>query len=124
LVFNALTARVSMVRVVLRHLNGARSAQADVLDIDAQSEVVLGPAGATTVQVASSAAELADRPRARLIPVEGNGRRFVLVDLESPEGVYVNHKRVVDAVLLRPGDVIQLGEAGAEIEFRIEGVLL
>jgi hypothetical protein len=113
-----------MVRVVLRHLNGARSAQADVLDIDAQTEVVLGPAGAATVQVASSPGDLGDRPRARLIPVEGNGRRFVLVDLESPEGIYVNHKRVVDAVLLRPGDIIQLGEGGAEIEFGIEGVLL
>lgn len=56
--------------------------------------------------------------------MEGNGRRFVLVDLESPEGIYVNHKRVVDAVLLRPSDIIQLSPHGAEIEFKIEGPLL
>jgi len=114
-----------MVRVVLRHLNGARSAQADVLNVDTQTEVVLGPAGAAaTVQVASPREDPGGRWQARLIPVEGNGRRFVLVDLESPDGVYVNHKRVVDAVLLRPGDIIQLGAQGAEIEFKIEGPLL
>jgi len=113
-----------MIRVVLRHLNGARAAQADVLDIDAQTEVVIGPAGAATARVASPREDPGGRWQARLIPVEGNGRRFVLVDLQSAEGVFVNHKRVVDAVLLRPGDIIQLGEQGAEIEFKIEGPLL
>ena len=82
------------------------------------------PAGAVTAKVASPREDPGGRWRARLIPVEGNGRRFVLVDLESPEGVFVNHKRVVDAVLLRPGDIIQLGAQGAEIELKIEGPLL
>jgi serine protease Do len=113
-----------MVRVVLRHLTGARAAEADVLDIDAASEVVLGPDGALRVQLDPPRGDPLGRWQARIIPVEGNLRRFVLVDLGSKAGIFVNHRRVADAVLLRPGDVIQLGEQGAEIEFRIEGTLL
>jgi hypothetical protein len=109
-----------MVRVVLKHLNGPRAAQADVLEIDMRNEVVLGQSGAALLRVASPGGDPGGSWQARIIPVEGSGQRFVLVDLNSPAGIYVNKKRVADAVLLRPGDIIQLGEQGAELEFRLE----
>jgi len=112
-----------MVRLVLRHLTGARSNEADVLDLDANSEVVLSREGAVLAHLDSPGGE-PRRWQARIIAVEGNLQRFVLVDLGSREGIFVNHRRVPDALLLRPGDVIQVGEHGPEIEFRIEGDVL
>lgn len=94
-----------MVRIVLTHLTGPRANEAEVIDVDTHAEGVLGSV-------------------ARIIMIEGVNRRFVLVDLGGKEGIFVNRRRIKDAVLLRPGDVLRLGENGPELEFRIEGPLL
>lgn len=109
-----------MPRMVLRHLSGSRSQETDILELENETEVVIGPAGAALVRVHPPRDTLSGQWRARIIPVEGRRRRFVLLNLHSEEGVFVNHRPVSDAVLLRPGDVIQLGEGGAELEFSLE----
>ena len=108
-----------MPRVVLRHLSGSRSLETETLELENETEVVIGPAGAALVRLQQPRDTLPGQWRARIIPVEGRSRRFVLVNLRSDEGVLVNHRPVSDAVLLRPGDVIQLGEGGAELEFNL-----
>ena len=113
-----------MVRVVLTVRTGPRAPQAQILDLEPRAEVIMGETGAAAVQLAPEADPPVGAWKARIIRVEGKTRRFVLVDLGSPGGVFVNHRRIKDAVLLRAGDIIQLGQHGPEIEFRAEELLL
>ena len=114
----------SLVRIILTHLSGPRANEAEVMDVDSHAEVVMGPAGVSVVRLDPQSERPVGPWHARIIMVEGVTRRFVLVDLGGKAGIYVNGRRIKDAVLLRPGDVLRLGEQGAELEFRVEGPLL
>ena len=107
-------------RVILKHLTGSRSPEVDVFPLGAQSELMLGPSGAVTIRFLPLLDERAGQWFARIVPVEGTPGRFVLVDLNGASGLWVNGRRVTDAQLLRPGDVLQVGEEGPRIEFQVE----
>lgn len=106
--------------VILKHLSGKRASEVDVLPLGAQSELMLGADGDVTIRFLPLLDERAGTWLARIIPVEGTPGRFVLVDLQEATGLWVNSRRVSDAVLLRPGDVMQLGADGPRIEFQVE----
>lgn len=50
------------------------------------------------------------RRHARILPQGASGAGFLLEDLNSTNGTYVNEQQVTGRVLLQSGDVIQLGE--------------
>ena len=52
------------------------------------------------------------RHHARIVPMEGLPPRFVLVDLRSRNGTYLNGRRIYEQAQINPGDIVQLGEGG------------
>ena len=108
-----------MLRVVLRYLDGPRAGEADVLEVDQRAEILLSPAGAALAGPGTPEVARSGRWEARIIPVGAELRHFVLVDLESREGVFVNQRRVKDATLIRSADVVRLGDTGPDIEFTV-----
>ncbi len=66
----------------------------------------------------------ADRDRAvssNHAEVWAQGAELRLRDLGSVNGTFVNGVRLTSEVTLRPGDVVRFGEAGPELELRLEG---
>ena len=105
-----------MMRMIFRHLSGARATEVDVVTIGAHRELILGRAQSAAVRFDAQRDNAVGRQHARIACDAEQPTQFSLVDLGSRNGTYVNGLRVTEAVLLRRGDVVRLGASGPEIE--------
>ena len=103
-------------RMIVRHLSGARATEVDVVTIGAHRELILGRALSAAVRFDARRDGAVGRQHARISCDEQLPTRFSLVDLGSRNGTYVNGLRVAEAVLLQRGDVVRLGASGPEIQ--------
>ena len=109
-----------MVRLILRHLSGARATETDIIPLGAHRELILGRAPSAAVRFDPERDTAVGRHHARVVPRDDGRVGFVIVDLGSRNGTYVNGHRIEGVADLCPGDVIQLGESGPQIEIRFE----
>ena len=47
------------------------------------------------------------------------GPAYMLTDLNSRNGTFVNRRRITAPVEMRSGDIVQLGRGGPEMKFKI-----
>ena len=109
-----------MVRIIFRHITGSRATQVDVVPLGAHRELILGRAPSAAVRFDPRGDACVGRHHARIAPSEDDPTRFVLADLRSRNGTFVNGARVEQPVVLHPGDVVRLGVCGPEVEVRVE----
>lgn len=109
-----------MERVVLRHLTGSKQQQVEELPLDKAKDLLIGRDTAAQIRFDPERDDLVGRQHARILQDPGDRYKFSIVDLNSRNGTYVNQQRVVGTVALTPGDVIQLGPGGPEIQFDID----
>ena len=109
-----------MVDVIFRHLSGARATQVDTVSLGAHQELILGRANSAAVRFDARRDTVVGRHHARLIPLAGTPAEFLLVDLGSRNGTYVNGRRIDGRAVLHSGDLLQLGSGGPEVEFLVE----
>ena len=105
-----------MVRVIFRHLSGARATEVDIITVGAHRELILGRASSAAVRFDARRDNSVGRQHARILCDDAEPTRFSLADLGSRNGTYVNGLRVGEVVLLKRGDVVRLGASGPEIE--------
>jgi serine protease Do len=113
----------SSVRFVFRHLAGSRATEVEIVPLGAHRELILGRAPSAAVRFDPRREPLVGRHHARITPTMTDGTAFELADLDSRNGTYVNGLRIERPVVLRAGDIIQLGAGGPTLEFRIEGAI-
>jgi pSer/pThr/pTyr-binding forkhead associated (FHA) protein len=109
-----------MVRMIFRHISGARATEVDVVQLGAHRELVLGRAASAAVRFDPRGDSAVGRHHARIAWSETDPGRFELVDLASRNGTYVNGARVDAPVALSSGDVVQLGRGGPQVEVLME----
>jgi serine protease Do len=105
----------SMVRMIFRHISGTRATQIDVVPIGAHRELILGRALSAAVRFDPRGDAEVGRHHARIIWDSPTRARFMLADLGSRNGTFVNGARVEQPILLGSGDVVRLGARGPEI---------
>jgi serine protease Do len=108
----------TMIDVVFRHLSGSRATEVDTVPLGAHRELILGRALSAAVRLDAKRDSVVGRHHARIVPMDGLPPRFVIVDLRSRNGTYLNGRRIYEQAQIRPGDVVQLGEGGPELEFQ------
>ena len=104
-----------MVRMIFRHISGTRATEIDVVAIGPHRELVLGRASSAAVRFDPRGDSQVGRHHARIICDATAEAMFMLVDLGSRNGTYVNGFRIDSAVPLGPGDVVRLGARGPEV---------
>jgi serine protease Do len=109
-----------VLQLIVRHLSGARATEIDIVPIGAHRELILGRARSAAVRFDAERDTHVGRHHARIIPRDDGGVGFVIVDLGSRNGTFVNGRRVDGVVELCPGDIIQLGDRGPRIEIAFE----
>jgi S1-C subfamily serine protease len=109
-----------MERVVLRHLKGSRASQLEEFPLQQFAELVFGRDPASSVRFDPERDDLVGRQHARIVREAADPHRFKLVDLNSRNGTFLNKLRVVGEMPIQPGDVIQLGAGGPEIQFDLD----
>lgn len=109
-----------MVCLIFRHISGTRATELDVVPLGAHRELILGRAVSAAVRFHPVADRRVGRHHARIEPTLDDPTGFVIADLDSSNGTWVNGRRIRGAVSLRSGDRIRLGERGPEVQFLIE----
>jgi S1-C subfamily serine protease len=109
-----------MERIVLKHLSGSKANQVEEFPLNHVKELVLGRDPSSTVRYDPDRDDLVGRQHARISQDPNAPEQFVITDLNSRNGTFVNRQRIVGTSRVNPGDVVQLGPGGPEFVFDLE----
>ncbi|MBL0169694.1 MAG: trypsin-like peptidase domain-containing protein [Gemmatimonadaceae bacterium] len=109
-----------MERVILRHLKGSKASQVEEFPLQGFAELVLGRDPNSGVRFDPEKDDLVGRQHARIARDPNDPHRFTVSDLNTRNGTYLNKLRVVGTMPVQPGDIIQLGAGGPELQFDID----
>lgn len=109
-----------MERVILRHLKGSKASQLEEFPLPQFVELTIGRDPNSTIRFDPEKDDLVGRQHARISKDAADPYRFKLQDLNSRNGTFLNKLRVVGEMPLQPGDVIQLGAGGPELQFDLD----
>ena len=109
-----------MPKIVIRHLSGTKANQVEEIPLRGFSEVLIGGEANATIRFDADREDLVSRNHARIVrdPADPNG--FLLTDLGSRNGTFINRHRIYGASRLEQGDRVQLGPSGPEFTFAID----
>jgi serine protease Do len=109
-----------MNRIVIRHLSGSKANQIETFPLPQTSELILGRDPSAAVRYDPERDDVVGRQHARTEIDRSNPAQFMLTDLNSRNGTFVNRQKITRTVRLHLGDVVQLGLGGPEFQFDIE----
>src|SRR5438105_664602 len=112
--------RHPMERIVLKHLSGSKANQVEEFPLNHVKELVLGRDPSSTVKYDPDRDDLVGRQHARISQDPNDPSQFIISDLNSRNGTFVNRQRIVGTSRVNPGDVVQLGPGGPEFVFDLE----
>ena len=109
-----------MERIVLKHLSGSKANQVEEFPLNHVKELVLGRDPSSTVKYDPDRDDLVGRQHAKITQDPNDPSQFIVADLNSRNGTFVNRQRLTGTARINPGDVVQLGPGGPEFVFEIE----
>jgi S1-C subfamily serine protease len=109
-----------MERIVLKHLSGSKANQVEEFPLNHVKELILGRDPSSTVKYDPDRDDLVGRQHAKIAQDPNDPTQFIVSDLSSRNGTFVNRQRIVGTTRVNPGDVVQLGPGGPEFLFDIE----
>lgn len=109
-----------MERIIIRHLSGSKANQEASFPLDQVQEISLGRDAASTVAYDSERDDAVSRNHARITRDPAQPKQFILTDLGSRNGVFVNKARIAGNAPLHHDDVVQLGAGGPEFRFQFD----
>jgi S1-C subfamily serine protease len=109
-----------MERIVLKHLSGSKANQVEEFPLNHVKELILGRDASSTVKYDPDRDDLVGRQHAKITQDPNDPSQFIVSDLNSRNGTFLNRQRITGTVRVNPGDVVQLGPGGPEFVFDIE----
>ena len=109
-----------MQRIIIRHLTGSKANQVEEFPLSHFNEVIFGRDPSSSVKYDPDRDDLVGRQHARIASDPKDATQFIVSDLNSRNGTYVNKQRITDPARIVPGDLIQLGPGGPEFQFDLE----
>src|SRR5215212_19541 len=109
-----------MERIVLKHLSGSKANQVEEFPLAHVKELILGRDPSSTVKYDPDRDDLVGRQHAKITQDPNDPSQFIVTDLNSRNGTFVNRQRLSGTTRINPGDVVQLGPGGPEFVFEVE----
>jgi serine protease Do len=109
-----------MERIVLRHISGSKSRQVEEFPLSHIKEVIFGRDPSATVKYDPERDDLVGRQHAKIVRDTVDPTQFMIVDLNSRNGTFLNKQRIVGGARIVPGDTVQFGAGGPEFQFDLE----
>lgn len=109
-----------MERIVLRHLSGSKVNQIEEFPLSHIKELIFGRDPSATVKYDPERDDLVGRQHARIAQDATDPTQFTITDLNSRNGTYLNKQRINGSTRITPGDLVQLGPGGPEVQFDLE----
>jgi S1-C subfamily serine protease len=104
-------------KIVIRFRNRSRKDQTVEFPTPLAGAIRFGREAVCEVAFDPDQEDMVSRQHARIEADAGEEAAFKLTDLDSRNGTFVNRQRITGTVILRPGDIIQFGAGGPELEF-------
>ncbi|MCW5964403.1 MAG: trypsin-like peptidase domain-containing protein [Bryobacterales bacterium] len=104
-------------KIILRYRSGSKQGQVEEFPLKNFRSLTLGRDVACEITLDADRDDLVSRMHCKIEIQLGPAPVYRLVDLDSRNGTFVARQRIQGEVTLSPGDVIQLGPGGPEIEF-------
>ncbi len=109
-----------MERIVLRHLSGSKASQVEEFPLAHFRELIFGRDPSASVKYDPNRDDLVGRQHAKIMQDPADPNQFIVTDLNSRNGTFVNRQRIVGSVRIGPGDTVQFGAGGPEFQFDLE----
>lgn len=109
-----------MERMIIKHLSGSKANQVEEFAVKHYNELSFGRDPSSVVQYDADRDDLVGREHAKLERDPNNEEQFLLTDLNSRNGTFLNDKKISGTVQVHPGDTVQFGPNGPKFEFDVE----
>lgn len=109
-----------MQRIIVRHLTGSKANQVEEFPLNHFNEIVLGRDASAAVKYDPERDDLVSTRHAKIHQDANDPTQFVLTDLNSRNGTFINKQRISGSSRLNVGDQVQLGPGGPEFIFDLE----
>jgi len=109
-----------MQRIIIRHLTGTRANQVEDFPLQTFRELLIGREANSNIKYDAEREDLVSRNHARIVRDPADPQSFLITDLDSRNGTFLNRQRVYGSAKLHHGDVIQIGAAGPEFAFEFD----
>ncbi|MCI0661171.1 MAG: FHA domain-containing protein [Acidobacteria bacterium] len=109
-----------MEHIVLRHVSGSRAKEEDIFKLADFKEITLGRELSSSVRFGDDEEFMVSRHHARIIQNPALPSLFLITDLNSINGTFVNDQRINGTYGLKKGDLVRLGLGGPVFRFDIE----
>lgn len=107
-------------RILIRHISGARSNQIDEFPATAFREIVAGREDSSAIHFDPEREDLVSRQHLRITADPSAPGAYLIADLQSRNGTFVNRQRMTHPIRLQHFDVVQLGPGGPEFRFELD----
>jgi pSer/pThr/pTyr-binding forkhead associated (FHA) protein len=108
-----------MERIVIRHRTGSKAKQTEDFSLADFKEITFGRGSSVEVKYALRD-YLVSRQHARITRDGDNPGQFLLIDLKSRNGTFVNKSRISSPCRLHHGDLVQFGPSGPVFVFELD----
>ncbi len=106
-------------RIVLTHSKSSKAGTIEEFPIENERELTVGRDPSASIRYDSDRDDLVSRRHLKITVKSTNPPEFLIADLGSRNGTFVNKQRVFGTTPLQPGDIVQVGAGGPEFEFDV-----
>jgi hypothetical protein len=110
----------NMERIIIKHLSGSKANQVEEFPLHHYSELMIGRDSSAAVQYDPDRDDLVGRQHAKISRDPHDPNNFLVEDMKSRNGTFLNKQRASGVQKLQPGDLVQLGQGGPEFMFDVE----
>lgn len=104
--------------MVLEHLSGPRATQFEEFPLSQYKQLIVGRDASADVRFAES--DVVGRQHVKISRNPADPTQFLITDLNSRNGTFLNRHRVVGTAVLKHGDIVQCGAHGPEFRFELQ----
>ena len=107
-------------RILIRHTGGSRMHQTDEFSADGLRGISVGRSETSDVRFDPQRDDVVSREHLRITPAGTGADDYLISDLNSRNGTFLNRKRISQPTPIRHNDVVQLGLNGPEFRFELD----
>ncbi len=109
-----------MERMIIKHLSGSKANQVEEFALKHHNELSFGRDSSAVVQFDPDRDDLVGREHAKIERDPNNNEGFLLTDMNSTNGTFLNEKKITGTTQVHPGDLVQFGPGGPKFQFDVE----
>jgi serine protease Do len=109
-----------MERMIIKHISGSKANQVEEFALKHHNELIFGRETTSTVQYDPDRDDLVGRQHAKIQKDPDDANGFIISDLSSRNGTFVNNSKITAPTKITAGDIVQFGPDGPKFQFELE----